>query len=311
MPGSSFTRRDEAPSATPWGFLPPRLKVLFIASRQRTGDWLAEALAFDNACEVLLDEVAGAAAGLARLRDEVYDAVLISHEPPELDALDLLDVLRTGSQEQQPLLVLGHDAAADMAALCLEAGASAYVCVQTTAVRTLIWQVARAVQQHHVLKENRRLESAQRSQLQREQQEARKLLREQQTLCDRLGAAAPRALPARLVDHYRDLMRAHIIMGTGNLTAELKALAEVLAQADCRPCDAMQLHVSALEEAIQGLGSRSARHVMNRADLMGMELLMHLASCFHATMVDLIRPPRQLSLPGFDDAAHTVASGAE
>ncbi len=51
------------------GFLPPKMKVLFITGQQRTGRWLAEALAADSASEVKLDEVTGVTAGLARLRE--------------------------------------------------------------------------------------------------------------------------------------------------------------------------------------------------------------------------------------------------
>ena len=39
---------------------------------------------------------------MARLRDEVFDAVLVSHEGEQLDALDLLDGIRAGSSDEQP-----------------------------------------------------------------------------------------------------------------------------------------------------------------------------------------------------------------
>jgi hypothetical protein len=37
------------------------------------------------------------------------------------------------------------------------------------------------------------------------------------------------------------------------------------------------LHVQVLEELVRGLGNRSARHVMTRADLLLVEILIHLA----------------------------------
>jgi DNA-binding response OmpR family regulator len=294
--------------ATPWGFLPPRLKVLFITGNERTGRWLAEALAQDSATQVQLEEITGVAAGLARLRDEVFDAVLLSHAPPELDALDFLEVLRTGSHEQQPLIVLGAQAEQDMAAICYEAGADAYLCIQSTTTRTLIWQVARAVQRQQVLEENRRLAQAQRHQLQREHEEARRLLGEQMALTTASPASDDAIdgefrLPQRLVEWYRDLLRTHIIMGSGHLHAEMQKLAELLAAAGCPPRDALRLHTTALEEAIAGLGSRSARHVMNRADLLAIELVMQLAECYRQSYRNQIDPPKQLVLPGFGTAA--------
>jgi DNA-binding response OmpR family regulator len=288
--------------------LPPRLKVLFITGAQRTGRWLAEALAQDRASEVQLEEVTGVATGLARLRDEVFDAVLLSHEPPELDALDFLEVLRTGSHEQQPLIVLGAEGEQELSALCYEVGADAYLGIHTTTIRTLIWQVARAVQRHQLLEENRRLAQAQRHQLQRQHEEARRLLAEQTALATPSPASDDAIhgqfrLPPRLVQWYQDLLRTHIIMGSGHLHAEMQKLAELLAAADCPPHDALRLHTSALEEAIAGLGTRSARHVMNRADLLAIELVLQLAECYRQSYRNQIDPPKQLVLPGFDAAA--------
>ena len=39
---------------TPWGSLPPRMRALYITTRERTGGWLAEAFAADSASTVLL-----------------------------------------------------------------------------------------------------------------------------------------------------------------------------------------------------------------------------------------------------------------
>src|SRR6478672_4414921 len=129
--------------ATPWGILPPRMSVLYVGTSRRTGSWLAEAFAGDSACQVTVEEVVGAAAGLARLREQAFDALLVTHEPAELDALAFLDALRAGGSEE-PLLVLGQPSEQEMAALCYEAGADAYVCVNTATTRTLLWIVARA-----------------------------------------------------------------------------------------------------------------------------------------------------------------------
>jgi len=298
---------EAALPATPWGFLPPRLKVLFITGKHRTGRWLADALAADSASEVTLDEVTGVTAGLTRLRDEVFDAVLISHEPHDLDALDFLEVLRTGSSERQPIVVLGAQSEQEMAALCFEVGADAYICVNTTTTRTLIWQVARAVQRHQVLAENRRLQQLQTQQRKREQDEAKTLLAQQRSLIERLAgdgrAEGDAPLPPRLIEHYRELLKAYVIMGSGNLHDEMQQLVELLTLAGTTAREAMRLHVAALEEVIHGLGNRSARHVMNRADLLGMEVVMLLAEQYRRRYFDRVHPQQQLLLPGFEAAA--------
>src|SRR5437868_893791 len=122
-------------SVVPEGMLPLRMRVLYITTYQRTGGWLAEAFAADSAVDVVLEEAVGLAAGLVRLRDEVFDAVLVSHEPGELDALELLSGLRAGGSEQ-PLVVLGAQSEQEFSAPCYEVGADAYVCVNTVTTRT-------------------------------------------------------------------------------------------------------------------------------------------------------------------------------
>ena len=96
---------------------------------------------------------------MARLRDEVFDAVLVSHEPDELDALDLIEGYRTGGADE-PIVVLGTQSEQEMAALCYEVGADGYVCVHTTTTRNLIWIVARAIQRHQLIRENQHLHHA-------------------------------------------------------------------------------------------------------------------------------------------------------
>ena len=94
---------DKKRPATPWGHLPPRMRVLFITGHQRTGGWLAEAFAADSASDVTLEEATGIADGLSRLREELFDAVLVSHELGGLDALEVLDAIRAGSSDDQPI----------------------------------------------------------------------------------------------------------------------------------------------------------------------------------------------------------------
>jgi len=292
------------------GCLPPRMKVLYISTRQRTGGWLAEAFAADSATQIVLEEAVGTVAGLARLRDEAFDVVLVGHEPGELDALDLIEGCRAAGSDD-PIIVLGTQSEQEMAVLCYEVGADGYVCVHTTTTRNLIWVAARAIERHQLLRDNQRLSLAKQAQLQRERDEADHLLRQQRALLGNLEAprddefsqfpapAADPLLPAELVHHYRELLRAYVIMGSGNLAVELKRLAELLVAAGLTPAQTMQLHLHVLEELVRGLGERSTRHVMTRADLLVMELLMHLAEGYRQRYRERVYPPAQQMLPGF------------
>jgi DNA-binding response OmpR family regulator len=284
------------------------MRVLFITSRQRTGGWLAEAFAADSASEVLLEEATGTAAGLARLRDEAYDAVLVSHEPGELDALELIEGYRAGGADE-PIVVLGNQSEQEMAAVCFEAGADAYVCAHTTTTRNLLWTIARAIQRHQLTRENRRLNLAERQRLQREHDEAERLLLQQRLLIADLqeDSVSLLGLPSELVHHYRELLRAYVIMGSGNLAGELSRLADLLSAAGVSARQAMQLHLHVLEELLRGLGARSTRHVMTRADLLALEIMIHLAEAYRERYRQRLHPPIQMLFPGFEQALRTVA----
>jgi DNA-binding response OmpR family regulator len=305
---------EKATSARPanaaaWRRLPPRMRVLYISSRQRTGGWLAEAFAADSASRVILEEAVGMSAGLGRLRDEIFDAVLVSHESEEMNALDLIEGYRAGGADD-PIVVLGTQSEQEMAALCHEVGADGYLCVHTATTRNLIWVIAQAVQRHELVRENQRLLQAEQGRLQRERDEATALLQQQRRLLDTAESNKTQdaaealpvdCLPAELICHYRELLRTYVIMGSGNLGGELKQLAELLGVAGLSTRQTLQLHLRVLEELIHGLGSRSTRHVMNRADLLAIEVLLHVGDSYRRRYQERIHPPMQKRLPGFDE----------
>ena len=68
----------------------------------------------------------------------------------------------------------------------------------------------------------------------------------------------------------------------------------------------MLLHLQVLEEMIRGLGSRSARHVMNRADMLILEVMINLAEGYRDRFMKRVNPPRQRTLPGFENAAEKM-----
>ncbi len=302
-----------------WYGLPARMRVLSITTRHRTGSWLAEALAADSASHILLEEVIGATAGLARLRDEVFDAVLVAHESGELDALELIEGYRAGGASE-PIIVLGTQSESELSALCYEVGADGYLCVNTATTRNLIWITARAVQRHDLIRQNQRLAQAEQSRIQREHDEAERLLSQQRALITdierfrlpeaaapgRSGEATPPSewlpLPEPLLCHYRELLRTYVIMGSGNLGGELGRLAKLLIAAGLSARETLQMHLAVVEELVRGLGARSSRHVMNRADLLVLEVMVHLAEGYRRRYRERVDPQSQMLLPGFDSA---------
>lgn len=301
---------------TPWGVLPSHMRLLYVSTHHRRGAWLAEAFASDSAVHVHLEEAVGMVSGLARLRDEAFDAVLVCHEPGNLDALDLAEALRGGGSDDA-LILLGEQSEQELAPLAYEAGADAYVCINTTTTRSLIWIANRAIERHRLLRENRRLSQNETHRLQSEHGETQRLLDEQRSLLRDLESLAgtsaaiehgsqrvvkPLDLPPLLVARYHELMRAYVIMGSGNLGDDMARIAELMADAEITAPETMQLHVCVLEAMVNGLGARSARHVMSRADLLVLEFMVYLSEVYRRRYFERRNPPRQLALPGFDEA---------
>jgi AmiR/NasT family two-component response regulator len=312
------------------------MRVLYVAGGRRTGSWLAEAFAADSASEVMLEYAEGAAQGASRLRDESFDAVLISHEPETLDSLELIEGLRGGGIEE-PVIVLGEGSSAEMESMAFEVGADAYVDVDAATTRTLIWLVARAMERHHLIRENRRHRQTESQRFQQEQNEAIRRLTDQRELIGVTGVTPlkprstkargaagdssapgdrrspeeaeigpladftppPDCVPAQVVEHYGELLRTSVIMGCGNLGNELATLTRILACLGVQSGEALQLHLHAVEHLVQGLGSRSARHVMTRADQVALEVMLHLSDSYRNRLCELLHPKQQRTLPGF------------
>ena len=111
----------------------------------------------------------------------MFDAVLVSHEPGVLDALDLVEGLRGGGNDE-PMIVLGARRRRRCRRSAYEVGADAYCCVAETTTRSLLWTFARAIERCQLVREHRRLVQIEQQRLAHEHQEAERLLAEQRAL---------------------------------------------------------------------------------------------------------------------------------
>lgn len=306
----SEDRVDAAP-------LPARLKLLCVTTLHNAAGWISQALSSESSVRVKLDESVGATSALSRLREEAYDAVIVLDDPGTLDGAGFVEAMRGGGHDEAAI-ILGNDAPAVGAADAYDAGADAYCCIPQTTPRVLLCELRSAIRRCELERQNRRLHQAERQRLSIEHQEAERLLAEQRGLLVELNSlrseqqaeagedhapsplhSAAGDLPEALVANYRDVLRAYVIMGVGNLTVEMSKLAELLAAAGVSAHRAVQLHLDVLERLVRGLGARSTRHVMNRADLLVLELMIHLADGYRRRYRDVETPPEQMLLPGF------------
>lgn len=279
--------------------LPRELRLLYVSAVGQSADWLTNALAADRATTVDVVHALGASDAMQRLNGDLFDAVLVHHEPHGLAALEFLDAAYA-TCDQQPIVVLGTESSDDMTALCYEAGAHEYLRIDTATTRQLIWTLARAVAHGALFRKQQQLIAADAQRIAQENAEARRVLEQQAGV---FGSEQSSPLPQELVDHYRELLRTYVVMGSGHLGGEIAALAQMLVGGRVSALQIMQIHVAAVACVVDGLGSRSAKHVVSRADLMALELISQLADAYATTNQPPQPPAQSRFLPGLDPSA--------
>jgi hypothetical protein len=236
---------------------------------------------------------------LTLLRDESFDCLLIRvnglWETAEDDPLSLARGIRAGGCGD-PLVVVVRTADDDTWADALQLNVDLLVSAKGWESTALAPVIQRAVERGQMLHDNDRLTAANRRRLVRERDEAEYLLHQQHEILSALdrqsaeGAPgglvrgrqpdAASRLPAEFDDYYQELVRTYIIMGSGSLVAEIAKLADLLAQADLSPREVLDFHLLRVGRLVRGLGNRSTRHIMARADLLALELMIHLGECY-------------------------------
>lgn len=170
----------------------------------------------------------------------------------------------------------------------------------------LVPVIKRAIRHVELAREKHHLAVAQQRRLVRDRDEAEHLLKQQWQIIsdlrqgtspasddygeddpsppnsDDFGGPSPSrfGLPPEINDYYHELLRTYVIMGTGSLGTEIAKLAELIALAGLSPRESLELHLERVESLVKGLGRRSARHVMARADLLALELVLHLGEWY-------------------------------
>lgn len=264
--------------SAPRGQLPSRLNLLYVTGPKSPHNWLRKALITEHECDVQLIETASFGNALERLRTEAFDAILVDHEAdvPSCDAC--VAAVRTGSHAHQAIIVLGDEPASRVAMPWYEAGADAYIAVQLTTPRELIWQIARAAERAQLASENHQLRQRQQRQKSLEQDEVLKLISEQEAILGRDSTwdGRPPMMPEWLGPQLRELLQAYVVMGSGNSMPELGRFIERVQQTPLPRFAVTRAFTAVLRSVMEELGTRSSRHVYNRGNLLLCELLLAL-----------------------------------
>ena len=161
---------------TPWGMLPPRLKVLVVSDSENVG-WLSEALGSDRICTVEHTIAASVVEAFEAICESAFDCLLIVHKGSQ--TIDAVAELKTATQSKLPILVIGNLADREFSALCFEAGADGFLAIDTITIRELIWHIARATERSAILEENERLRATERSSTEKMHEQVMRLIGEQ------------------------------------------------------------------------------------------------------------------------------------
>ena len=294
-------------AAPPRSRLPPGFRLLCVGNDEP--DWVGLTLQLDivGCHDPKLTWVSTPGEAMALLRHESFDCIIVadagtvSDEDGEHHSVALIRAIRA-SGCGDPLIIL---TAAPSESLMLEAcqqRCELLVSPVLWSTRCLTAVIERAIHHIETAHENHQLAVANHRRLVRERDEADQLLRQQREIIHELellarGPAAQverdtssSALPAvevpdEIGNFYQELLRTYVIMGSGNLGGEIAQLARILAELGLSPRNTLALHLAHVERLVRGLGNRSTRHVMARADLLALELIIHLGECFQQTAV--------------------------
>ena len=300
-------------SRPPQSGLPPGFRLLCIGAHEP--DWVGLTLQLDavGCHDPRMKWVTEAAAAMSLLRNETFDCLVVS--PPSAldrlwDAESLVRAIRASGCDD-PLVLLIGGANDELATLTAQHNCELLVSSANWNSRALVTVIQRSIRNVEIARENHQLAIANHRRLIREREEAGHLLRQQRDIIseleslphDRVSSVAADAetelagiddafgqipatdvsqarVPEEINRFYQELLRMYVIMGSGNLGGEISELARILAEIGLSPRDTLSLHLERVEEVVRGLGNRSTRHVMARADLLALELIIHLGECY-------------------------------
>lgn len=266
--------------------------------------------------------VSTASETMTLLRNESFHAIIISCDDPSAEEAaepdwhpeSLVDAIRaSGSSDPVVLISTGPDDS--LTNLACRHHCELLVSHSGWSSRALVNVLQRGIRQVDVQRENHHLAVANHRRLVRERDEADHLLDQQHGIIRELEALAnglsvvdadcqpaseagsgttaagrsearrhePLPIPEQIKSYYHELLRTYVIMGSGNLGGEILQLAAVLAEVGLSPRDTLSLHLERVEQLVKGLGNRSTRHVLARADLLALELIIHLGECYQRT----------------------------
>lgn len=304
-------------SAPPHSGLPPEFRLLCVGPTEP--DWIGLTLQLDavGCLDPKYRWVNSASETMTLLRNETFDCIVIECLPTDSeeetwDAPALVHAIRA-SGCGDPIVLLSKVPDDGLTVEACNSHCEILVSSAVWSSRALVNVVQRSIRLIETARQNHHHAVANHRRLVRERDEADHLLRQQRDIISELEAitqdfpdrvrsaesdedgdgsrlqahrAKPLPIPDEIKSYYHELLRTYVIMGSGNLVGEIAQLAGLLAEAGLSPRDTLALHLEQLERLVSGLGNRSTRHVVSRADLLAIELVIHVGECYQKAIAN-------------------------
>ncbi len=305
---TELSMQEDARFSSRQQLIPPRCKMLFVSDRRP--DWVGLALRLDSigCLEPRFEWVPTSEEALTLLRNDNYDCLLIGMESETRSTqLELLNAVRVSGCHDPVVLVLSAPDDQVVLAAC-EYQAEVLISTSMWESPALLSTMKRSMLIHKLSEDNHRLLVENHRRLIRERDEAERLLKQQRSMVEELQTLAypdefeesvselmldrsphrnesrlanqEYQIPLEVQDYYHELLRTYVIMGSGSLKEEILQIAELLSTANLTPGQVLEFHLECVEVIVKGLGNRSSRHVMSRADLLALEIMVHLGECY-------------------------------
>lgn len=224
---------------------------------------------------------------LGQLTDEAFDCILVVNSTGDLtqagvDAQGFCQATRAAGCTDAILVLTGVANDGLWRAAC-ETDAELYVGRVSWRSSTLLMLIDRALHRRTMARDSQRRRWTELQRVDRERADCTELLQQQRQLLqetpiEQFGSIEA-ILPPELPLIYREVLRTYVMTGTVNLASEIKKLAQTFALAHLTPRQVLQLHLDQVEPLVKGIGQRSARHIMDRANVLCLELMVLLCEC--------------------------------
>ena len=299
-------------AAPPSSGLPPEFRLLCVGPTEP--DWIGLTLQLDavGCNDPKYQWVSSASEAMTLLRNENFDCIVIECWPTNLDEIrwdapDLVHAIRA-SGCGDPIVLLSQQPDDGLTVEACSSHCEILVSSALWSSRALVNVIQQSIRLVETAQQNHHHAVANHRRLVRERDEADHLLRQQRDIIRELEAITHGSadndetnsiehqasdddpgklkrsrslqIPDKIKTYYHELLRTYVIMGSGSLGGEIAQLASVLAEVGLSPRDTLSLHLEQVEQLVSGLGNRSSRHVMSRADLLALELVIHIGECY-------------------------------